>query len=83
MMASLLIFSFASAALGGPDSLPGAAAGGIFIGLIQSLLVGYLGDYEPLAFLRNLSLGVAFVVILGILSFKPAGLFGTSRVERV
>ncbi len=83
MMASLLIFSFAAAALGGLDSLPGAAVGGIVIGLIQSLLVGYLGDWEPLAFLRNLSLAVAFVVILVVLSFKPSGMFGTTRVERV
>lgn len=83
MMASLLIFSFAAAALGGLDSLPGAAVGGIVIGLIQSLLVGYLGDWQPLSFLRNLSLAVAFVVILVVLSFKPSGLFGTSRVERV
>lgn len=83
MMATLLIYSFAAAALGGLDSLPGAAIGGVVIGLIQSLLVGYLGDYEPLAFLRNLSLAVAFVVILVILTLRPAGLFGTTRVERV
>jgi branched-chain amino acid transport system permease protein len=83
MMATLLIFSFASAALGGLDSLPGAVIGGISIGLIQSLLVGYLGDWGPLEFLRNLSLAVAFVVILIVLSFRPSGLFGTSRVERV
>jgi branched-chain amino acid transport system permease protein len=83
MMATLLIFSFAAAALGGLDSLPGAVLGGIGIGLIQSLLVGYLGDWGPLEFLRNLSLAVAFVVILIVLSFKPSGLFGTSRVERV
>jgi branched-chain amino acid transport system permease protein len=83
MMSTLLIFSFAAAALGGLDSLPGAALGGVIIGLIQSLLVGYLGDWEPLDFLRNLSLAVAFVVILIVLTFKPSGLFGTSRVERV
>jgi branched-chain amino acid transport system permease protein len=83
MMGTLLIFSFAAAALGGLDSLPGAVLGGIGVGLIQSLLVGYLGDWEPLEFLRNLSLAVAFVVILIVLSFKPSGLFGTSRVERV
>ena len=83
MMATLLIFSFAAAALGGLDSLPGAVLGGIGIGMIQSLLVGYLGDWDPLEFLRGLSLAVAFVVILVVLSFKPAGLFGTSRVERV
>ena len=83
MMVTLLIFSFAAAALGGLDSLPGAVLGGIAVGMIQSLLVGYLGDWDPLEFLRGLSLAVAFVVILIVLSFKPSGLFGTSRVERV
>ncbi len=83
MMATLLIYSFAAAALGGLDSLPGAVLGGIIVGMIQSLLVGYLGDWDPLEFLRGLSLAVAFVVILIVLSFKPSGLFGTSRVERV
>lgn len=81
MMALLLIFSFAAATIGGLDSLVGAVIGGVAIGLIQSLLVGYLGDNDT-AFI-NLSLAVAFVVILMVLWFKPAGLFGTSRVERV
>jgi branched-chain amino acid transport system permease protein len=83
MMAALLIFSFAAAALGGLDSLPGAVLGGIIVGTVQSLLVGYLADWEPLTFLRNLGLAVAFIVILIVLLFRPSGLFGTSRVERV
>jgi branched-chain amino acid transport system permease protein len=81
MMATLLIFSFAAATIGGLDSLVGAVVGGVAIGLIQSLLVGYLGDYDS-AFII-LSLAVAFVVILLVLWFKPSGLFGTARVERV
>jgi branched-chain amino acid transport system permease protein len=81
MMATVLIFSFAAATIGGLDSLIGAVVGGVVIGLIQSLLVGYLGDYDP-AFII-LSLAVAFLVILLVLWFRPSGLFGTSRVERV
>ncbi|MDH3681343.1 MAG: branched-chain amino acid ABC transporter permease [Acidimicrobiia bacterium] len=81
MMATLLIFSFAAATVGGLDSLIGAVVGGITIGLIQSILVGYLGDYDP-AFII-LSLAVAFLCILTVLWFKPSGLFGTARVERV
>jgi branched-chain amino acid transport system permease protein len=53
----------------------------VIIGLIQSLLVGYLGDFDP-AFII-LGLAVAFVCILAVLWFKPSGLFGTARVERV
>lgn len=81
MMATLLIFAFAAATIGGLDSLIGAVVGGVAIGLIQSILVGYLGDFDP-AFII-LSLAVAFVCILTVLWFRPAGLFGTARVERV
>lgn len=81
MMVTLLIFAFAAATIGGLDSLLGAVVGGVAIGLIQSLLVGYLGDFDP-AFII-LSLAVAFIVILVVLWFKPSGLFGTARVERV
>lgn len=81
MMATLLIFSFAAATVGGLDSLVGAVIGGIVIGLIQSVLVGYLGDFDRA--LNILSLAIAFVCILVVLWFRPSGLFGTSRVERV
>ncbi|MFV0524726.1 MAG: branched-chain amino acid ABC transporter permease [Acidimicrobiales bacterium] len=81
MMATLLIFSFAAATIGGLDSLVGAVIGGISIGLIESIVVGYLSDIDPAY--NNLKLAVAFVVILVVLWFKPSGLFGTSRVERV
>ena len=80
MMATLLIFSFAAATIGGLDSLVGAVVGGIAMGMIQSVLVGYLGDIDT-AF-NVLSLGVAFLVILVVLTFRPAGLFGTTIVER-
>lgn len=83
MMATVLIFSFAAAALGGLDSLGGAAIGGILVGLIESVVVGYLSDIEALEFFQTIKLAVAFVVILAILLVRPAGLFGTQRVERV
>lgn len=82
MMATLLIFSFAAATVGGLDSLVGAVIGGLAIGLVESLLVGYLAQEVDPAF-NNLKLGVAFLVILVVLWFRPAGLFGTARVERV
>ncbi len=81
MMATLLIFSFAAATVGGLDSLVGAVIGGISIGLIEGVLVGYLADADP-AF-SVLKLAVAFVVILIVLMLKPTGLFGTRAVERV
>ncbi|MFN0090928.1 MAG: branched-chain amino acid ABC transporter permease [Acidimicrobiales bacterium] len=78
MMFRLLIFALAAAALGGLDSPVGAVIGGLIVGWIQSLVVGYVSFIGS-----ELSLATAFVVILVVLLFKPAGLFGTARVERV
>lgn len=83
MMASLLIFSVAAAALGGLDSLGGAVIGGLIIGLIGSVGVGYLSSIEAFEWVRSLQLPVAFVIILTVLWLKPSGIWGTSRVERV
>ena len=84
IMARLLIFSFAAAALGGLDSIGGAVVGGSIVGLAQSMLVGYGRDIPGLDWLDfELSLFVAFAVIIAILWVRPAGLFGTQRVERV
>ncbi len=77
-MIRVLIFAVAAAALGGLDSLRGAVVGGLIVGLIQSLVVGYV-DFIP----NELSLSIALLVILAVLLIRPAGLFGTPRVERV
>ncbi len=77
-MLRVLIFATAAAALGGLDSLRGAVIGGLIIGLLQSLVIGYV-SFLP----SELSLAIALVVILGVLLVRPAGLFGSTRVERV
>jgi branched-chain amino acid transport system permease protein len=77
IMVTGLIFAVSAAALGGLDSLPGAIVGGLTIGLVQSILVPYLGIPS------ELSLLAAVVVLLLVLLFKPSGLFGTPQVERV
>ncbi|MCB0968517.1 MAG: branched-chain amino acid ABC transporter permease [Ilumatobacter sp.] len=78
VMLRVLIFASSAAALGGLDSIWGALVGGLAIGFVQSLLVQYL-DFIP----SEMSLAAAVVVLLIILLFKPAGLFGTASVERV
>jgi branched-chain amino acid transport system permease protein len=83
MMAPVLIYAFAAAAIGGLDSLGGAAVGGIMVGLIGSLVNGYLSDIEALEFLRATPLLIPLIALLLVLWFRPAGLFGTQRVERV
>ena len=57
MMAAIVIYAFASAAVGGLDSVGGAAIGGMIVGLTKSLGNGYLGswhfglEHPPLEFL--------------------------------
>ena len=83
-MAKLVIFSFAAAVLGGLDSIGGAVLGAFIVAMIQSLLVGYAQSIPGLDWLKsNYALVIAFVVILVVLLFRPSGLFGSRRVERV
>ena len=74
----VLIFASAAAVLGGLDSLWGALAGGLALGLVESIVVGYV-EWIP----SQLGLATAVFVIIAVLLVRPAGLFGTSRVERV
>jgi branched-chain amino acid transport system permease protein len=83
-MAKLVIFSFAAATLGGLDSIGGTVFGAFLVAMIQSLLVGYAQDVPGMSWLKsNFALVIAFVVILVVLLFKPSGLYGTRRIERV
>ncbi len=78
VMLRVLIFASSAAALGGLDSLWGALAGGLAIGFVQSILVQYV-NFIP----TEMSLMAAVVVLMIVLLFRPAGLFGTAAVERV
>jgi branched-chain amino acid transport system permease protein len=83
-MAKLVIFSFAAATLGGLDSIGGSVIGAFIVAMIQSLLVGYAQEIPGLHWMKsNYALVIAFVVILVVLLFKPEGLYGTRRIERV
>jgi len=74
----VLIFASAAAVLGGLDSLWGALAGGLALGLLESIVVGYV-EWIP----SQLGLATAVFVIIAVLLVRPAGLFGSTRVERV
>ena len=67
--------SFPEVILGGMDSVIGAAAAGIVIGLIENLFQGYVGQG-----LREIS---GFIVIIIVLMVRPYGLFGSKDIERV
>lgn len=74
----VLIFAAAAAVLGGLDSIWGALLGGLTLGLVESLAVGYI-DFIP----TQMGLSAAVFVIIVVLLLRPAGIFGTKAVERV
>ncbi|MED4227957.1 branched-chain amino acid ABC transporter permease [Neobacillus cucumis] len=67
--------AFVAAVLGGIGIIPGAMTGGLVLGVIESLVsaAGY-------SLWRD---GVAFIVLILILIFRPAGLFGKNIKEKV
>jgi branched-chain amino acid transport system permease protein len=77
-MQVILIYAFAAAVLGGIESPVGALVGGLLLGVTITLL----GRYVP-QIGSQLQLPVALVILLLVLLFRPAGLFGRVKVRRV
>ncbi len=74
--------AFTAAVLGGIGNLGGAMAGGILLGLIEALGAGYIGDLTG-GFLGSHYQDIfAFIVLIAVLVFRPAGLFGEKTGER-
>jgi branched-chain amino acid transport system permease protein len=71
------IKAFVAAVLGGIGNIPGAALGGLLLGVIETLVVGYSDRLHIPSGYRD---AVAFFLLIIILLFKPTGLLG--RVER-
>ena len=67
--------AFVAAVLGGIGNLPGAALGGMIIGLVETFVSG-----SKLSTFRD---AIAFAILILILLFRPAGLLGKQRVEKV
>ncbi len=65
--------------LGGFTSIPGAIIGGLIIGLGEKLSEVYLGP----VFGGGIENWFAYVLALVFLLFRPEGLFGERRIERV
>jgi len=67
--------AFVAAVLGGIGNLAGAALGGLVIGLVETFVSGTrLSTYRD---------AIAFGILIAILLFRPAGLLGRDRVEKV
>jgi branched-chain amino acid transport system permease protein len=76
MMSGVLLYAFAGAVLGGIDNPFGAAFGGFAVGVLENLVGAYVVGAE-------VKLSVALVIIIGVLAWRPYGLFGRRIVARV
>lgn len=65
--------------LGGLNSVPGAIVGGLVIGVLQNFAGAYLDQYFP----GGVKQIFPFVFMAVFLLFKPYGLWGWERIERV
>ncbi len=73
--------AFPAAIIGGLDSTAGALAGGLIVGVAESLAAGYSGALEFLG--GGFGAVIPYAVMLLVLLVRPAGLFGTKELERV
>ena len=74
---SLLIFGFVAAVVGGMTRLPGAVLGGILVGMVQAFTALYVQDIAWVSDqITSPELVALFVVLVGVLAVRPAGLLG-------
>jgi branched-chain amino acid transport system permease protein len=67
--------AFVAAVLGGIGNIFGAVLGGLILGLAEVMVSGYgSSTYRD---------AIAFVILIGILLFKPSGILGKGQVEKV
>jgi branched-chain amino acid transport system permease protein len=67
--------AFVAAVLGGIGNIPGAAVGGIILGVVETFVGG-----SAFSTYRD---AIAFALLIGILLFRPAGIFGKMQAEKV
>ncbi len=67
--------AFVAAVLGGIGNIPGAVLGGLAMGIAEVMVVGYLSPTYRDA--------IAFVLLILILLFRPAGILGKPGAEKV
>jgi branched-chain amino acid transport system permease protein len=79
-LATIGLKAFAVVLLGGVNSIGGAIVAGIILGVLENVAAGYL---DPLLPGGGLAQVFPFIVMIIVLIFRPYGLFGLVRIERI
>jgi branched-chain amino acid transport system permease protein len=83
----VVLAAFPAVLLGGLESIPGAVVGGLIVGLAQGLVALPTNDFilgpDVAQAVRNSAAIVPYVILLIVLAFRPDGLFGQKRIERI
>jgi branched-chain amino acid transport system permease protein len=67
--------AFVAAVLGGIGNIPGALVGGLLMGVAEDLVIwAGFSSYKD---------AIAFVILIVVLLFRPGGILGSSKVEKV
>lgn len=87
MMASILLYGFAGALVGGISNPAGAVFGGFMVGVLENLVAFFGNALEKSTGVYLIGNGekltVALIIVITILTLKPSGLFGRVTVKRV
>jgi branched-chain amino acid transport system permease protein len=71
----LLILAFVAAVAGGLGSAWGSLVGGLVLGVLEKLVGGYVSPAAAEV--------VAFILLVGVLTVRPQGLFGKKDAVKV
>ena len=77
-LSMVVLIAFPAVLLGGLDSFPGAIVGGIIVGLVAALV-----QASSAIEVRNSAEIAPYILLLLVLLFRPEGLFGQKRIERI
>ena len=67
--------AFPAVIFGGLESVAGAIIGGLLVGILENLAGGFI---DP-----KIAEITPYIILLLVLIFKPEGLFGLKRIERI
>lgn len=75
MMEPYMLLAFTAVVLGGLNSLYGVFVAGVIVGVVNNIVSLYFG--------QDTAVLTVFVILLGVLSVMPNGMFSTTSMERL